>query len=496
MAKPSNLPRWATDAGRTLEPTSGEKDTGWQAGYKPPARKMNWLFNLIYSWFAWLSDRMFDGAGANDFEVTGVDVAAGTDQEGGDLTLSGGSSTGDGGSEIFFEIAKANQGAGSTVRSPAQVGSFREDGVLEVEKIEATATIANGEAVTGVGNGTGAGIAGVGGSTNGPGVAGTGGSTNGIGLQGTGTGAGTGVKGTGGAANGDGVTGIGVGAGSGVKGTGGSSNGPGVEGVGGSANGDGLTGTGTGSGSGVVGTGGASNGDGVEGVGTGSGRGVYGSGSDGAGVHGYATNNYGVRAQGDPSSPAYAAMQIDPQDAEASTPTKGNIQVITANGKIVNYNGSAFERQIPQNHAILADETETNYSTTPQEFATSKYTIPAGTLRAGSTIRVRFAANITLNGTNNKLYVSLYDGSTLFSVVSTAVSGGTGAAFGEALFTVRSTGATGAVRGIALHEYPSASSVDRQTGTLDTAQAIDVSVYGFASTNSSATLEQFIVDVT
>lgn len=54
--KPTVLPRWATDAGRTLEPTSGEKDMGWQAGYKPPARKMNWLHNLGYQWVDWLHE--------------------------------------------------------------------------------------------------------------------------------------------------------------------------------------------------------------------------------------------------------------------------------------------------------------------------------------------------------------------------------------------------------------------------------------------------------
>lgn len=52
--KPTVLPRWATDAGRTLEPTSGEKDTGWQAGYKPPARKMNWLHNTVYGYLQYL----------------------------------------------------------------------------------------------------------------------------------------------------------------------------------------------------------------------------------------------------------------------------------------------------------------------------------------------------------------------------------------------------------------------------------------------------------
>jgi len=44
------LPRWATDLGATSEPTSGEKDTGGVVNTKPPARKINWLFNRLSEW--------------------------------------------------------------------------------------------------------------------------------------------------------------------------------------------------------------------------------------------------------------------------------------------------------------------------------------------------------------------------------------------------------------------------------------------------------------
>lgn len=56
MAKPVELPRWATDAGRVVEPSSGEKDVGWQEGFRPPARKMNWLHNITYQWAAYVED--------------------------------------------------------------------------------------------------------------------------------------------------------------------------------------------------------------------------------------------------------------------------------------------------------------------------------------------------------------------------------------------------------------------------------------------------------
>lgn len=47
---PGKLPRWATDAARTLEPAEGLKDTGWADSNKPPARIMNWLQNTAWSW--------------------------------------------------------------------------------------------------------------------------------------------------------------------------------------------------------------------------------------------------------------------------------------------------------------------------------------------------------------------------------------------------------------------------------------------------------------
>ncbi len=57
--KPTSLPRWATDANRTLEPTAGEKGTGWVLGERAPARHMNWLQNLAHLWFKWIDERVF-----------------------------------------------------------------------------------------------------------------------------------------------------------------------------------------------------------------------------------------------------------------------------------------------------------------------------------------------------------------------------------------------------------------------------------------------------
>lgn len=56
--RPTAFPRWATDANRTLEPSSGEKDTGWEVRKKPPARKMNWLQYLAYLWALYHDDEI------------------------------------------------------------------------------------------------------------------------------------------------------------------------------------------------------------------------------------------------------------------------------------------------------------------------------------------------------------------------------------------------------------------------------------------------------
>lgn len=54
--KPSTLPRWATTGGTRLEPSEGQKDSGWTNGQRPPYNVMNWLQGLIYDWQQYLED--------------------------------------------------------------------------------------------------------------------------------------------------------------------------------------------------------------------------------------------------------------------------------------------------------------------------------------------------------------------------------------------------------------------------------------------------------
>lgn len=53
---PGNPPRWATNGGTQVEPSSGQKDTGWISGQRPPFSMMNWLQGQIYLWQQYLED--------------------------------------------------------------------------------------------------------------------------------------------------------------------------------------------------------------------------------------------------------------------------------------------------------------------------------------------------------------------------------------------------------------------------------------------------------
>ena len=82
---------------------------------------------------------------------------------------------------------------------------------------------------------------------------------------------------------------------------------------------------------GVAGVGGTAGGVGVHGTGDGIGEGVLGVGdTGGAGVRGFSLVGYGLVAQGDGSSPAFAAFRIIPQDTAPTTGAIGDCYVSTA----------------------------------------------------------------------------------------------------------------------------------------------------------------------
>lgn len=89
MAKPSVLPRWADtvtgDATRFVAPTSGKKDVGWAKQERPAAQHLNWLFEVIYTWCAYL-DTLFTDIAAENWAWTGNQTHAGTSAFAGGIT--------------------------------------------------------------------------------------------------------------------------------------------------------------------------------------------------------------------------------------------------------------------------------------------------------------------------------------------------------------------------------------------------------------------------
>ena len=222
----------------------------------------------------------------------------------------------------------------------------------------------NGSGVRGVGVGSGTGIIGAGGASGGSGIAGTGGTADGMGVTGLGAGAGTGVRGTGGATsgngvagvggapNGSGVHGLGTGTGYGVIGEGGTTSGSGVTGVGGTPNGVGVSGTGSGTGTGLVGTGGASDGKGIVGYGigagsgveghvvTGSGIGVKGTSDSGEALHGESISGYALKLY---SNSTHAPIHLQGQSSAPSAAQAGDVYFDSGTLKLYVYTGSTWE---------------------------------------------------------------------------------------------------------------------------------------------------------
>lgn len=76
--KPAKLPAWNTGASNNVEPTAGEKITGWTTNQVPPSSYFNWLFYWIWSWIVYVSDGVFTGSGG----TVGVEAHGDTGQAG------------------------------------------------------------------------------------------------------------------------------------------------------------------------------------------------------------------------------------------------------------------------------------------------------------------------------------------------------------------------------------------------------------------------------
>jgi len=141
---------------------------------------------------------------------------------------------------------------------------------------------------------------------------------------------------------------------------------------------------------GVVGTGAR---HGVKGTSTSSSyAGVYGANTNGGnGVYGYSTQKYGVEAQGDPSSPAYAALLLDPQNADPTNEDKGALYVNDDTGRLSVADGTNWNKVVENVYTQIAtSDTEHGWDgASAADAFNKKYTVKGNTLQVGSVIRIR-----------------------------------------------------------------------------------------------------------
>ena len=153
--KPGTLPTWATTAGTTTAPSSGQQAAGFTVSTTPPAKWMNWLMNWIFQWLAYLNNPVGSGATAG-FTASGDPAGSGHG-----LVGNGG---GTGGFGVAGYINAAGYIGGAFYGYPAgSPGSM------------------NGNGVEGTGSGSGYGVNGAGGTTGIGGVF-IGGGTSGYGV--------------------------------------------------------------------------------------------------------------------------------------------------------------------------------------------------------------------------------------------------------------------------------------------------------------------------
>jgi hypothetical protein len=327
--KPTNTVDWVA-TGAITEPLAGVKTSGYASGNKLPAKYMNWFWELSTQWLKWFNERFFDGASANALTVKcpaagagalkleGGSSPTGTDQDGGDAEISGGSTTGNKGTTAALKAATA-AASGTGVNTPEAYLTADGDNEQNTFAKPLTSSIASES-----GAGTDA-------------LTTTGGATSGVAA------AGDGVVATGGAAAsgdaGHGVVatgGVGTNAGDGVIATGGAggstSKGLGIVATGGTVGAFASAGpTGASIAGGVGGTSGAGY-NGGEGAfitgGAGSGSGVYG---DGATIRGTNAINADVLTAGgkclkcDRGAGTGVDINLKPYSGAPSSPVEGDV---------------------------------------------------------------------------------------------------------------------------------------------------------------------------
>jgi hypothetical protein len=239
---------------------------------------------------------------------------------------------------------------------------------------------------------------------------------------------------------------------------------------------------------------------------TGTGHGVKGTGGTSAGSHagvyGLGTTGHGVIAESDTTSPARAALRIVPQDTDpATSPAAGDIYVNISGSRIRTYDGTTWNRYVPQCYASTANDTRTSTG----QFANAKYVIPADTLGAGSVIRWRFwgkAAQVSIPGGTNT--INLRVGGSNVGRITGAATIGTRYFRAAGMVVIRGNGATAGTtyssEGYYWHALGAAPATeyfyDFESNTVDTDNTvtIDLDCTAIASF-TTLTIHALVIDI-
>jgi hypothetical protein len=173
---------------------------------------------------------------------------------------------------------------------------------------------------------------------------------------------------------------------------------------------------------------------------------------------------------------------------------------------LINHSGDDWERQVPQVHVLTATESHT--ISTPSDydvaFTDTEYTIPAGTLRAGSTIRIKADGYYTDLSTAGGTLGILIDDQDNQTYEWLGIPGsGDHDFYLDAAMTIRDVGPDGTVVYSiqvvyeVLKSVTEAVELQRNVVTIDTTNNIDIA-FAFSINEGSATvyLTQYIIDVT
>lgn len=212
------------------------------------------------------------------------------------------------------------------------------------------------------------------------------------------------------------------------------------------------------------------------------------------------STGYAVIAEANPTSPARGALRIVSQDTEPTTKELGAVSLVGK--KPAHCDGVTFERFLLQSYANVTNSSEVANTATETKFDRS-YTIPADSLKVGSTIRIRAAGEVD-DWNNGGLVVRARLGGVSGDILG-SVSQGTPAAadsfFLDIVATIRTIGSPGSVRST----YQFVLGGDQKpetaltfTGTPDTTGSLEVCItadWASAHADNRVTLHSLVIDV-